>query len=230
MTILCPDQQPTELEIKGNGILSFLTDCTGYSDKIMIRSVTSHYVNQTRKDIIPALYLPFDFCESEGTKIHLDELQLETPLKNILTHNDELQLASYKVNDVQKLIEEQEWKLKHERSAHQLSVLSSIGAAALTLLIAILCYCRCRNCWGRFVKRAWDDSKCGTIIFKPRIINSVHTSSDSLHRRGAMLSLSTHVSDEDGEQKDLTELTPMNPTVGVRVTRSNSKSLAVGKR
>jgi hypothetical protein len=45
-----------------------------------------------------------------------------------------------------------------------------------------------------------------------------------------MLSLATHVSDEDGKQKDLTELTPMNPTIGVRVTRSNSKSLAVGKR
>jgi hypothetical protein len=85
MTILCPDQQPADLEIKDSGILSFFTDCTGYSDRIMIRSITSHYANHTRKDIIPALNLPLDCCERDGSKIHLDELQLEAPLKNIPT-------------------------------------------------------------------------------------------------------------------------------------------------
>ncbi|PNF34241.1 hypothetical protein B7P43_G17488 [Cryptotermes secundus] len=233
MTILCPAQQPTELEIKNSGILSFLLDCTGYSNKVMIRSITSHYVNHTGKDIIPALYLPLDCCENDKTKIHLDELQLETPLKNVLTHNDELRLASHKVEDVEKLIEEQEWKLKHEKSTRQLSVLSSIGAAALALLIGIMCCCCCcrccRNCWPRFVKWAWDDSKCSAIIFKPRIINSVHTSSDSLHRRGAMLSLATHVDDED-TPKEFTEMTPMNATIGVRVSRTSSRNQAVGKR
>jgi hypothetical protein len=47
----------------------------------MIRSVTSHYVNQTRKDIVPPLDLILDCCESEAAKIHLNELQLETPIK-----------------------------------------------------------------------------------------------------------------------------------------------------
>jgi hypothetical protein len=68
----------------------------------MIRSLTSRYVNHTQKDIIPPLYLPFN-CETSENRIHLDELQLEMPLKNILTHNDELQLASYKVKEVQEL-------------------------------------------------------------------------------------------------------------------------------
>jgi hypothetical protein len=103
MTVLCSGQEPTDIEIRNNGILTFLADCTGYSDKAMLKSVTAHYVNHTQKDIIPPLYLPFDCCETGENKIHLDDLQLETPLKNMLTHNDELQLASYKENDVQNL-------------------------------------------------------------------------------------------------------------------------------
>ncbi|PNF19010.1 hypothetical protein B7P43_G12398 [Cryptotermes secundus] len=230
MTILCPAQQPTELEIKNSGILSFLLECTGYSDKVMIRSVTSHYVNHTRKDIFPALYLPLDCCENDKTKIHLGKLQLETPLKNGLTHNDKLRLVSHKVEDVEKLKEEQEWKLKHENSTRQLSLLSSVGAVALVLLIGILCCCCrcCRNCWPKFVKWAWDDSKCSTVIFKPKIINSVHTSNDSLHRRGAMLSLATHM--DDNTPKEFTEMNPMNATIGVRVSRTSSRNQAVSKR
>jgi hypothetical protein len=162
----------------------------------MLKSVTAHYVNHTQKDIIPPLYLPADCCETGENKIHLDDLQLETPLKNILTHNDELQLASYKVNEVQKLIEEQEWKLKHASRTHQLSVLSSVGAVTLALLISILCCCccccrSCRKCWPKFMKWTWDEHKCGAVIFKPKIVNSVHTSNDSLQRRRAPLSVVT---------------------------------------
>jgi hypothetical protein len=53
MTILCSDQKPTDIEIEGSGILTFLGDCTGYGDKTMIRLVTSHYVNHVRKDNHP---------------------------------------------------------------------------------------------------------------------------------------------------------------------------------
>jgi hypothetical protein len=35
------------------------------------------------------------------------------PLQNILTYNEELELASYKVDDVQRPTEELSWKLKH---------------------------------------------------------------------------------------------------------------------
>jgi hypothetical protein len=85
MTVLCSGQNPTDIEVVGSGILTFLADCTGYGEKAMIRSLTSQYVNHTEKDIIPPLYLPFNRCETSENRIHLDELQLETPLKSILT-------------------------------------------------------------------------------------------------------------------------------------------------
>jgi hypothetical protein len=44
------------------------------------------------------------------------------------------------------------------------------------------------------------------------------------------LSLATRVDDGNDEQKDITEITPMNTNIGARITRSSSKNLAVGKR
>jgi hypothetical protein len=68
----------------------------------------------------------------------LNKLQLESPKKNILTHNNELEVASYKIKDVEKLIEDQEWKTKHSAKTTQLSVLATVSSAVLGLLFSIL--------------------------------------------------------------------------------------------
>jgi hypothetical protein len=46
------------------------------------------------------------------------------------------------------------------------------------------------------------------IVFKSTIINSNHTFSDSLHRRGVTLSLETYMGDKDNTECSATELTP----------------------
>jgi hypothetical protein len=71
---------------------------------------------------------------------------------------------------------------------------------------------------------------CGAIVFKLRIINNVHASTESLHRRGMTLSLATNVKHTAESGDDVTELTPMNVVVTPRSTRSSSKTLTVGKR
>jgi hypothetical protein len=111
-TVMCPDQNPMNMEIKDSGLLTFLADCTGYGKKTMIRAIASHYVNNTDKDTTPPLILDIDCCDTTINKLTLNELQLEAPLKNILTHNSELELSSYKIKDVEKLVEEQEWKFE----------------------------------------------------------------------------------------------------------------------
>jgi hypothetical protein len=186
ITVICPGQEPTEIEIKGSGTLTFLADCTGYGEKILIRSITTHSVNRTNKDIISPLQLEVNCCETQFNRISLNELQLESPIKNILTHNNELEMASYKIKEVERLIADQEWKMKHYVSTSRLSVLATIGSVALGLLISMLCCCCCckccRKCWPRTLKWFMDGNNCGSIVFEPRIINSVHASTDSIHR------------------------------------------------
>lgn len=116
--------------------MTFLSECTGYDDKIMNRSITAYCVNRTRKDIIPPLELKLDSCDSGTKKINLAELQSESIIKDTIMHNDELEILSYKVHDVQKLSEKQDWKLKHSAEAKHSYILGSIGAATLRLLIS----------------------------------------------------------------------------------------------
>jgi hypothetical protein len=80
------------------------------------------------------------------------------------------------------------------------------------------------------MKWAWDEHKCGAIIFKPKIVNSVHTSDDSLQRRRVPLSMVTSIESDYSEQNDMTEMTPMNTPVCNRMTRSQSRSVAMDKR
>jgi hypothetical protein len=145
----------------------------------------------------------------------LNELQLGTLLKTYQPHNDELQLASYIIKDDQKLTEEQEWKPKHEKNTPLVSVILDWRRHASVINWCIMLFL--------FTKWAWDETKCSTIIFWPKIVNSVHTSNESLHRRGATLSLTTCMNDD--EQRNLTELTPMNTTLS-----TSSGNLPVGKR
>jgi hypothetical protein len=51
LTVMCLGQNLMNMEIKESGILTFLADCTGYGNKIMIRAVTSHYVNNSDKTL-----------------------------------------------------------------------------------------------------------------------------------------------------------------------------------
>lgn len=66
-------------------------------------------------------------------------------------------------------------------------------------------------------------------MFKPKIINNVHTSSDSMHRPDIMLSLATKVEEHD-EQGDATEMTAMNVFTGSKMTTTGSRGFAAGKR
>jgi hypothetical protein len=81
INVICAKQNPTEIELKGSGTLTFLTDCTGYGEKVMLKSFTMHSVNHTNKDIIPPLQLEVDCCEEQSNRITLDELRLESPCK-----------------------------------------------------------------------------------------------------------------------------------------------------
>jgi hypothetical protein len=143
-------------------------------------------------------------------------------------------MASYKINDVEGLIADQEWKMKHSINTPRLSVLATVGSIALGLLISVLCFCFCCKCckrrWPRFLKWFTDNDNCASIVFKPKIVNSVHASTNGLRGRGLNLRLVSGLKDESEIEGDVTELTPMNVSVTPTMPRSSSKKLVVGKR
>ena len=114
----------------------------------------------------------------------LRDIHLELPLKNVVNRLDDLRLASHKVDEVNRLIFEQEWKIKHSTSYSHLSFLSYIGVFTTSFVMIVFCYCCCSKCCKRkfpgFFKWWKDNNPCTTIVIKPKIVNSVHSSREIL--------------------------------------------------
>jgi hypothetical protein len=113
LTVLCKDQKCIDIEIKGNGVLTFLTACTSYGSRVMIKSLNVHSVNNTEKIINQPLNLTHDCCDMTADALPLGEIQLEIPIKSNPTHDGDLHLASPKIEKVPKIVDEQEWKVTH---------------------------------------------------------------------------------------------------------------------
>ena len=66
----------------------------------------------------------------------LGKIQLEIPVKSIPTHEGELHLANHKVENVQKLVDEQEWKFIHTAKGSMSS--SSVFKTMIFLVLLLL--------------------------------------------------------------------------------------------
>jgi hypothetical protein len=210
LTVLCKGHKPTDIEIKDSGVLTFLSDCTGYGNNVMIRSLTVHSVSNTGKDVNHPLNLTHDCCEMTIDALPLGEVKLEIPIKGISTHDGDLRLANHKVDTVQKLVDEQEWKVKNT-AEKKMSFISMIGTMVLVVFLCLSCCCCClchccRNCWLR-IMRWWyfDNNTCGTIVFRPKIVNSLSTTNDGC-RRELAVSLTSRAHVKHGTQDESQEI------------------------
>ena len=107
--------------------------CKGYGSRILIQAQLTISKNNSGKDIIPHLPLEFYCCEVQRKNFSLNNIHLYLPLKNVKHHLDDLKIANHKVEEVEGLIEEQEWKLRHANMDYHLSFLSYVGMVTTTL-------------------------------------------------------------------------------------------------
>ena len=155
LTVLCIVQKPTDIEIKGSSVFTFLTACTGYGNTVIIRSLAVHSVSNTGKDINHPLNLTHDCYDMTVDALPLGEIQLETQIKSIPTHDGDLHMANHKVENVQKLVGEQEWKVMLT-AENNMSLLSTIGTMVFVVYFSFSCRCCClcrccRNYWLRIM-------------------------------------------------------------------------------
>jgi hypothetical protein len=141
-------------------------------------------VNNSEKDVIPPISLDYDSCEFIGKEVKLKDIHLELPLKGVVNRLDDLRLASHKVDEVNRLILEQEWKIKHSTSYSHLLFSTYVGMFTTGVVMIMFCYCCCCRCCKQkcphFFKWWKDSNPCTTSIIKPKIVNSVHSSRESL--------------------------------------------------
>jgi hypothetical protein len=99
----------------GTGKLILHSAHKAYGARVLIQAETIMIANNTEKYIIPPLSLDYDCCTFERKTTKLNDIHLDLPLRNIVNRLEDLRLASHKVEEVDKLISEQEWKIKQSK-------------------------------------------------------------------------------------------------------------------
>ena len=203
--------------------------CKAYGSRIFIQSHSTLVSNRTSKDVIPPLSLECDCCGGIDNTFKLNELHLHTPLRSVTSSLDDWRFASHKAEDVQNPVLEHDWKIKHSTVDSHLSFLSYVGMVTTSLTLICLSYCCCSRCCHRrcpkFSKWWEDNNPCTTIIFKPRIVNSVHPSSDSMRRSG---SRATRVRYSLTDAAEATEPVCLDPNVKTAVPSGKRWKCAEG--
>jgi hypothetical protein len=77
--------------------------------------------------------LEFDICEVQGKNFSLNDIHLDLPLNNVICHLDDLKVANHKVEELEGLIADQDWKLSHPNMDYHLSFLSYMVIVTTTL-------------------------------------------------------------------------------------------------
>ena len=102
-----------DVKLLGIGKLQLHPMCKAYGNMMLIQSQATIVSNRTNKDIIPPMSLEYDCCGGIDKNFKLNEQRLHIPLRSVTSSLDDLKIACYKVEYVEKLILERDWKIKH---------------------------------------------------------------------------------------------------------------------
>ena len=170
-------------------------------------------------------------------EILFGEQQLEILKKSNPNHDENLHLTSYKLVNFQNLIDKEKLKFKHWAGKH-MPLLSIIGTTLFVVFLSFMfccfccwccycCFCGCNsNCWSRFLRRYFDESKCK--IFRHKTVNSVSWSNDDRQMRGLIFSFLSNFHEGPHSECEATRLTYNYDNS--RPYRSSSTIVAVDNR
>ena len=112
VTVLCRDDEPTDVTLIGVGKLHIHAGCKGYSSTALLQASSAITSNQTIRggDLISRIHLQYLCCEELGVKLNLSRVPLDVTFKPTISHFHDLKYASKKVADLEQQIQEQEWR------------------------------------------------------------------------------------------------------------------------
>jgi hypothetical protein len=192
-TTICQDGQRHSDRLQGRGILVLRQDCKGLGTKSILYPHSRHETNLTKDDILPLVDVNIDCCLTLPEQEKIKDIPLDLPLPNIMSSINDLNTASLRIDEVNKLIDEQ--RLQEEKRTFSWT---RIGNSWYTYLLSFLlficvwfcccCYCSCcRKCSFWLLnqcspKKWWANSKqvCPSITFTNSSINQINVSSDPI--------------------------------------------------
>jgi hypothetical protein len=153
-TVLCGTEK-FQLTLHNRGKLYLPPRCKGYSTHNTLYALSTLESNNSQDDILPLASVDIDCCLTVEEKEQLHKIPLQKPLTNILSSIEDLNMASVKIDEVQKLIDAE----KAKRYEHFQVLTATWGTVVITIVLIIICICCsccCCKCCRRCVFWIWD--------------------------------------------------------------------------
>ena len=149
ITILCNNNDPIDVPLKGVGKLSISSGCKGYSSSVILMTEEIKGSNSSMDggDLLSPVNFEYDCCEELSSKLNWSAVNLDTKFKPMLSHLDELKVASFKSSEVEKMVKDEEWKQQHSASHQTYSILVYICLLILVIFIMYKFYAWTTRKW-----------------------------------------------------------------------------------
>ena len=104
MTILCYDNRPVDVHLKGIGKLQLHPGCKGYSPNTLLYgiSVVGNSSMQVAGDFLSQIDINYVCCEELRAKVNLCRMPVDIAYKKTTAHLDDLRSASKRESDLLK--------------------------------------------------------------------------------------------------------------------------------
>jgi hypothetical protein len=135
ITILCRGKPPVGITISGIRRLGLSPECKGFGKSVLFQthSVLNLGVEGYESDFLSKVLLDYDCFEALNVKVNLSAISVNTSFKYVVSHIDDLRVASRRISEVETMIMEQEWRQLHSVSQHKYSALVYISLSIIGL-------------------------------------------------------------------------------------------------
>jgi hypothetical protein len=176
ITILCGDKPPVDIIVSGIGKLGISADCKGFGKSALFQTHSILNVDSAGydSDFLSKVHLEYDCCEGLNEKVNISMINVNTSFKHVVSHLDDLKIASRRIDDVEHMIRDQEWKQLHTSSHNKYSALVYVCLLLLTLYVLYKLY-TCFKYRAHCLKAITDTNGSGNIVNI-----KIHTSNESI--------------------------------------------------
>lgn len=176
ITILCNDKSPIDVVISGIGKLGIDENCKGFGRSAHFQTHAILNIDNPgyESDFLSSVPLEYDCCEHLNSKTNLSNIHLNTSFRHIVSHLDDLKVASHRISEVETMIKEQEWKRLHTASHNTYSFLVYVCLIIIGLYLFYKVY-TCGRSKLRCIKAIADTNGSGNVVNI-----KIHTSNESL--------------------------------------------------
>lgn len=215
VSFLCTgNHTPQSVVLSGQGRIRLESGCKAYGTHATLLAYSTITKNVTFPDVIPTIPLNYECCFNSRRQQILDKLQLHIPLSNVLSNTDELQLTSHKIQEINKMIDEEQWRIDHSSKLHYASWATCVGViftVVITTCIISCCCCKCCRHCGFFLWSYWRKHPSCTDAIRHCVIKQrIHAG--PVHYHGSTISLPRR-SLRRGQQGTPTDTTELMSTV-----------------